>query len=79
MIKINLDKAKAIFANSIRTQRDAKLAQLDVEFMRALEGTDRKKKDNIIAQKQTLRDLPLKINDVKTLEELQALQFPELE
>lgn len=49
-------KARALHLQTIRSKRDAKLKELDLQFMRALEsGQDTKE---IAKKKQDLRDLP---------------------
>ena len=53
---INMAKAKEIHRSKIREARTPKLAELDVEFQKALEtSSDR---SAIIAKKQALRDAP---------------------
>lgn len=55
MIKINLDKAKEIQKDKLRSVRKPLLEKLDVDFVRALEfGADT---SSIAAQKQALRDV----------------------
>jgi hypothetical protein len=55
MIKINLDKAKEIQKDKMRSARKPLLEKLDVDFVRALElGTDT---EEIKTQKQALRDV----------------------
>lgn len=72
MIKINLDKAKAITKDRLRAERAPLLAAQDVAFQRALEsGIDT---SEIVAEKQRLRDITKLADQVTTLEELKALQ-----
>tara|TARA_R100000329_G_C7553327_1_gene195582 strand:+ start:491 stop:751 length:261 start_codon:yes stop_codon:yes gene_type:complete len=53
---INMAKAKEIHRDQIRYARESKLAELDVEFQKALEtGADT---TDIVAKKQALRDAP---------------------
>ena len=67
MIKINQDKAIEIAKEKIRTIREPKFKQLDLDFQRALEtGSDT---TLIVQEKQRLRDLTDLAND-KTVEEL---------
>lgn len=55
MISINLDKARAIHLDKMRSARRPKLEELDLAFMRAQEaGTDTAE---IVAAKQALRDV----------------------
>ena len=53
---IDMAKAKEIHREKIRTARKPKLAELDIEFQKALEtGADT---SAIVAKKQALRDAP---------------------
>jgi len=53
---VNMAKAKEIHKDNIRAARAPKLAELDIEFQKALEtGADTK---DIVAKKQALRDAP---------------------
>ena len=56
VFKIDMAKAKEIHKTNIRTARTPKLAELDVEFQKALE-TGASTTD-IVAKKQALRDAP---------------------
>ena len=56
LIKIDMAKAREIHKNNIRSARKDKLADLDVQFQRALE-TGASTTD-IVAKKQALRDAP---------------------
>jgi len=53
---VDMAKAREIHKNNIRTARTPKLAELDVEFQKALE-TGASTTD-IVAKKQVLRDAP---------------------
>ena len=53
---IDMAKAKEIHKNNIRTVRAGKLAELDIEFQRALEASA--DTSAIVAKKQALRDAP---------------------
>ena len=53
---IDMAKAKEIHKNAIRTVRINKLAELDIEFQRALETSA--DTSAIIAKKNALRDAP---------------------
>ena len=56
IIKIDMAKAREIHKANIREARTPKLAELDVQFQRALEtGTST---TDIVAKKQALRDAP---------------------
>ena len=54
---LNKDKAKERFLKTYRRERDKKLLELDVEYMKALESTDTSEQTSIVSQKNTLRDL----------------------
>tara|TARA_R100000773_G_scaffold42094_1_gene39086 strand:- start:80 stop:340 length:261 start_codon:yes stop_codon:yes gene_type:complete len=53
---INMAKAKEIHKNNIRVARAPKLAELDIEFQRAVETSA--DTSAIAAKKQALRDAP---------------------
>tara|TARA_R100000231_G_scaffold73384_3_gene57549 strand:+ start:9387 stop:9653 length:267 start_codon:yes stop_codon:yes gene_type:complete len=55
---IDMNKAKEIHKDKIRVARKPKLAELDIEFQRAIETDDSTKKSEIAAKKQVLRDAP---------------------
>jgi hypothetical protein len=72
MIKINLDKARAITKDRLRAERTALLLEQDVLFQRALEsGADT---TAIVAEKQRLRDITALADTATTLDELAALK-----
>lgn len=56
MIVVNMDKAREIKKDMIRAERNPKLAELDVQFMRAVEAGDTALQAEIAAKKQALRD-----------------------
>ena len=56
IVKINMAVAKEIHKTNIRNARTPKLAELDIEFQKALE-TGASTTD-IVAKKQALRDAP---------------------
>lgn len=62
-LKINIEKAKEIHKDKIREVRNPLLQQKDVEFMKALEVGDSQKIAEITAEKQSLRDVTLIVND----------------
>jgi viroplasmin and RNaseH domain-containing protein len=72
MITINLDKAKEIQKNRWRTARKPILEKLDTEFMRAVETGDTTKQQQIVTQKQTLRDVTT--TDLSTITNTQELK-----
>jgi len=71
MITIDISKAKDIWKNKIRVARKPALEKLDVDYMRANEsGEDT---TSIVADKQTLRDLPSEVDTATTTDEIQAV------
>ena len=56
IIKTDMTKAKELHKEKIRAAREPKLAELDIEFQKALE-TGASTTD-IVAKKQALRDAP---------------------
>ena len=56
IIKIDMAKAKEIHRANIRESRTPKLAELDIEFQKALETSS--DTTTIVAKKQALRDAP---------------------
>ena len=74
VISVNMDTAKDIWRDKIRTARKPELEKLDAAFMKALEtGADT---SAIVTQKQTLRDAPAHadIDAATTPDELKAVQ-----
>jgi hypothetical protein len=55
--KVDMDKAKEIWLDKIRDVRNKRLAELDIEWMRAMENGENKEASNIAAIKQSLRDI----------------------
>tara|TARA_Y100001954_G_scaffold53981_1_gene57692 strand:- start:305 stop:568 length:264 start_codon:yes stop_codon:yes gene_type:complete len=56
IIKIDMAKAREIHKTNIRNARAPKLAELDIEFQKALETSA--DTSAIVAKKQALRDAP---------------------
>ena len=75
MITVNLDKAKEITKDRLRTDRKPLLEAEDVKFMKAQE-TDADT-TAIVAEKQRLRDITKKVDSCKTTDELKALKVKE--
>ena len=71
---IDMAKAREIHKTNIRTARAPKLAELDIEFQRAIETDDASKKAEVAAKKQALRDAPADsgIASASTADELKA-------
>ena len=72
IIKTNMTKAKEIHKTNIRRARAPKLAELDVEFQKALETSS--DTTAIVSKKKALRDAPADsaIETAKTEAELKA-------
>jgi len=70
-IYIDIPKAKDIWKDKIREKRKSALEKLDVDFMRATEqGNDT---TTIVADKQTLRDLPSQVDTANTVDEIKTV------
>jgi hypothetical protein len=71
MITINLDKAKVITKERLRTERAPLLQAQDIAYQRATEtGGDT---SAIVAEKQRLRDITQLADQAQTLDELKAI------
>jgi len=71
MITIDITKAKEVWKDKIRFNRAKVLKKLDLDFMKAQEaGTDT---TSIVADKNTLRDLPEQVNTATTTDEIKAV------
>jgi hypothetical protein len=71
MITINLDKAKEVKKDMLRSARTPLLAQLDVQFQRALETGS--STAEIVAEKQRLRDITNVVDAATTFEGVKAI------
>ncbi len=70
-IIVDINKAKDITKDRLRSERKDLLAAQDVAFQRALEsGADT---SAIVAEKQRLRDITLLADTATTLEELKSI------
>ena len=70
-ITIDITKAKEVWKDKIRFKRAKALKKLDLDFMKAQEaGTDT---TFIVADKNTLRDLPEQVNTATTVDEIKAV------
>ena len=69
---VDMAKAREIHKTNIRTARTPKLAELDIEFQKALESGA--STTDIVAKKQALRDAPADsvIASASTADELKA-------
>ena len=71
MITIDITKAKEVWKDKIRQARTSVLAKLDIDFIKAQEqGNDTA---SIVADKQTLRDLPSQVDTANSIEEIKAV------
>ena len=71
MITIDISKAKEVWKNKIRIARKPALEKLDIDFIKAQEaGTDT---TSIVADKNTLRDLPDQVDTATTVDEIKAV------
>ena len=71
MITIDITKAKEVWKNKIRIKRAKAFKKLDIDFMKAQEdGIDT---TSIVADKQTLRDLPSQVDTATTTDEIKAV------
>jgi hypothetical protein len=71
MITINLNKAKDITKDRLRTERAPLLAEQDVAFQRALESGD--DTSAIVAEKQRLRDVTKLVDTANNVEQLKQI------
>jgi len=71
MITIDITKAKDIWKDKIRVARKPALEKLDVDFIKAQETSS--DTTSIVADKQTLRDLPSQVDTVTTIDEIKAV------
>lgn len=68
MITINIDKAKEIKKDMLRVEREPLLSALDIEVMKNI--TDSVKLAEIELEKQKLRYITIKIDDLNTVDKL---------
>jgi hypothetical protein len=71
MITIDIDKAKDIWKDKIRNARKSALEKLDVDFVKAQETSS--DTTSIVADKQTLRDLPEQVDTANSIDEIKAV------
>jgi hypothetical protein len=70
-IFVNINKAKDVWKEKIRTARKPVLEKLDIDFMKAQEaGTST---TSIVADKNVLRDLPSQVDTATTETEIKAV------
>ena len=70
-ITIDITKAKEVWKDKIRVKRAKALKKLDLDFMKAQEAET--STTAIVADKQTLRDLPEQVNTATTTDEIKAV------
>ena len=71
MITIDISKAKEVWKDKIREKRKPVLEQLDIDFVKAQETSS--DTTSIVADKQTLRDLPSQVDTATTTDEIKAV------
>ena len=70
-ITIDVSKAKEVWKNKIRFKRGGALKKLDLDFIKAQETSS--DTTSIVADKQTLRDLPEQVNTATTTDQIKAV------
>jgi hypothetical protein len=75
MIGVNMNKAKEIWRDKVRGDRQPKLQDLDIQYLKATEAQNVTLKNYIETKKQELRDAPAdsRIDNATTPEELKAI------
>lgn len=68
MITININKAKEIKKDMLRVEREPLLLALDIEVMKNISDLD--KLQEIEAEKEKLRNVTNKVDELTTIEEL---------
>ena len=76
VINIDISKAKNIHKNELRIKRREKFEALDVLYMKALEANE--DTTSIKNKKQQLRDATKAVDDKNTLEEIKAVELPDV-
>lgn len=79
-LKIDIDKAKEVHQRFIRTAREAKFAEADLKFIRALESGNDDLKQEAVNLKSQLRDATQTpaLETALTIEEIKASWDTEL-
>jgi|TARA_E500000331_G_scaffold260249_1_gene251164 hypothetical protein len=75
-INVDISKAKNIHKNELRIKRREKFEALDVLYMKALEANE--DTTSIKNKKQQLRDATKAVDDKDTLEEIKAVELPDV-
>ena len=76
MIIINIDKAKEIKKDMLRVEREPLLQALDIEVMKNI--SDSVKLAEIEEEKQKLREVTLKVDELTTVDELKEVTIESL-
>ena len=76
VIKVDISKAKNIHKNELRIKRREKFEALDVLYMKAIEANE--DTTSIKNKKQQLRDATKAVDDKDTLEEIKAVELPDV-
>ena len=71
MITIDITKAKDVWKEKIRVARKPALEKLDIDFIKAQEQSN--DTTQIVADKNTLRDLPQQVDTATTVDEIKAV------
>ena len=58
LVNVNMQKAKQVWRNKIRQDREPFFASLDVDYLKATEAQNVTLKNDIETRKQLLRDAP---------------------
>ena len=61
-LNVDMVKAREIWARKIRVERDRRLKELDVDWLRSFERGDDAEAGYVAVEKQKLRDLPVTAN-----------------
>lgn len=71
-LKVDIDKAKDVHRRFIRTARQAKFAEADLKFIRALESGNDELRQEAVVLKSQLRDATqtVTLNSASTIEEI---------
>ena len=70
-ITIDITKAKEVWKDKIRAVRKPALEKLDLDFMKAQEAGS--STTSIVADKNTLRDLPEQVDTATTTDEIKSV------
>ena len=76
VINVDISKAKNIHKNELRIKRREKFEALDVLYMKALEASE--DTTSIKNKKQQLRDATKAVDDKDTLEQIKAVELPDV-